>query len=352
MLAALRSGSACPQTQRGHHGYPRTGDLIKALDNVYLQSPNSAEGASLKEEVSEAIQHGIEARRQVLGGLSHAEQTLLLEYLFIDFFAHQHLTLQRWAALTGQSAQVDTGYIAQFIASIVLQEPGQGFRGKGDDLADGSEVKSAANISGVDRPRWNHNLGTPNEDRSRRRKEELTKWEEYLLSPHVFYLLVDRVVSSETSPPHPIRIRSWCIDGRRDTAWRGLVNHFVEERKSSQYNLQLHPPVGYDDSIVVNTLGNLDYSEVLIFDARIERKQDDTTPIVSWNCPLTTPVLPIQGRSRAIPYGGRGDRPSLLTDATDLVADVAVIPSLFPGVFERDEERRLTETLHAETGEK
>ena len=40
---------------------------------------------------------------------------------------------------------------------------GQGFRGKGLDLLDGSEVKSAAIISGVDRPKvepQHGNLGT------------------------------------------------------------------------------------------------------------------------------------------------------------------------------------------------
>ena len=122
----------------------------------------------MKEDVTRAIAEGIEVRREVLAGLTVGQRTQLLEQLFIELFGEAHVTLQKWAALTGQSAQVDSGYIAQFVASIVLGEPGQGFRGKGDDLADGSEVKSAANISGVDRPRWNHNMGKPADDQKRR----------------------------------------------------------------------------------------------------------------------------------------------------------------------------------------
>ncbi|MDO3683474.1 MamI family restriction endonuclease [Micromonospora sp. C28ISP2-4] len=299
----------------------------------------------MKNEVARALEQGVTKRRTLLRSLSRGQQQKLLEDLFIDFFANQHTTLQKWAALTGQSAQVDTGYIAQFVASIVLKEPGQGFRGKGDDLADGSEVKSAANISGVDRPRWNHNLGKPSDDAKRAAKGELPVWQEYLNAPAFFYLLVDRVVGKEL--PRPIRVRAWALDAQKDQAWRQLVKTFVQQRISDRYNLQLHPPVGYDDSIVVNTLGNLDLANVLVFDARIVA-QPGGRHAVRWEKPLPDEVLPVTGRSRAVPYGGRTARPSRLTDAADLVADIAVIPNLFPGVFDEKEESILEEVSREE----
>ena len=305
----------------------------------------AATGRLMKEEVAKAIEQGILTRRRLLVGLSRSDQERLLKMLFLDFFANQHVILQRWSALTGQSAQVDTGYIAQFIASIVLKEPGQGFRGKGDDLADGSEVKSAANISGVDRPRWNHNMGRPSDDEKRKRRGQRPAWQEYLNAPHVVYLLADRVVGSD--PPAPIRVRVWCLDAARDEAWRGLLETFVRSRKDDQYNLQLHPPVGYDDDVVVNTLGNLDFSEVLLLDARIHLKSTGAHEI-SWHRQLPESVIPIRGRSRATPYGGRSSRPSRLTDASDLVADMAVIPTLFPGVFSEAEESALEEATRDE----
>jgi hypothetical protein len=36
--------------------------------------------------------------------------------------------------MTGQSALIETGYIAQHLASLLLAIPGQGFRGKGIDM--------------------------------------------------------------------------------------------------------------------------------------------------------------------------------------------------------------------------
>lgn len=254
--------------------------------------------------------------------------------------------LQKWAALTGQSAQVDTGYIAQFVASIVLGEPGQGFRGKGDDLADGSEVKGAANISGVDRPRWNHNLGTPSDDDDRREAGDTTRSEEYLSSPHLFYLLVDRLVGDSQSPS-PIRVRGWCLDASEDLAWRNLFGAFVSQRTPKQYNLQLHPPVGYDDDIVVNTLGNLDFADVLVFDARVNL-EDRSSPTVDWHSPIAADILPIRGRTRALPYGGPRARPSRLTDASDLVADIGTLAELFPGVLSPEEEFLIADVSLAE----
>lgn len=293
----------------------------------------------MKDSVAEAIAAGIIARRDLLRSLSLDQRTALLEELFTDFFGDLHTTLQKWAALTGQSAQVDTGYIAQFIASIVLQEPGQGFRGKGDDLADGSEVKSAASISGVDRPRWNHNMGTLEQDRKRLRQGKALASDEYLLmSPYLFYLLVDRS-ASDRRVPRAIRVRGWLVDAAGDDAWRELLIRYQRQKSGSQYNLQLHPPVGWDDDIVVNTLGNLDFADVLVFDADILRGPDGIVTI-EWRVRLDGALLPVAGRTRALPYGGPRQRPSRLTDAGDLVTDVAVVNRLFPGVLHS--ERQLT----------
>lgn len=293
----------------------------------------------MKDEVAEAIAAGILTRRALLKSLTVEQQTELLETLFAEFFGDLHTTLQKWAALTGQTAQVDTGYIAQFVASIVLREPGQGFRGKGDDVADGSEVKSAAIISGVDRPRWNHNMNTPDQDRKRAKKGKELAYEEYLSSPYLFYLLADRS-ASDTSRPRAIRIRGWLIDAGEDTAWRDLLTTYQVQKAEGQYNLQLHPPVGYDDDIVVNTLGNLDFADVLVFDARVKRDHVGTTSI-HWVKGLKIDVTPQSGRTVAKPYGGRGDRPSRLTGAEDLVADIAVVSHLFPGVLDDEQQEQI-----------
>lgn len=293
----------------------------------------------MKKSVQAALEAGIKVRRAILSQLSVGQRSALLESLFADFFGDQHVLMQKWAALTGQSAQVDTGYISQFVASIVLQIPGQGFRGKGDDLTDGSEVKAAANISGVDRPRWNHNLGTVAQDAIRRKEKKPTTGEQYLSVPFVFYLLADRS-ASDTRIPHPIRVRGWLIDAQNDVAWRSLLTDFLESRTGSKYNLQLHPPVGRDDDIVVNMLGNLDFKDVLVFDANILRTQTGDIS-VEWRVPLPEKAIPVIGRTKRTPWGGRNDRPSVHTDASDLVTDIVWLPSLFPGILGEDLESQL-----------
>lgn len=300
----------------------------------------------------DAIARGIVVRRQILSSLTSRQRMDLLEDLFIELFGEQHVTLQKWGALTGQSAQVDAGYIAQFIATIVLGEPGQGFRGKGDDLADGSEVKSATNISGVDTPRWNHNMGTPADDQKRRDEGRSTASEQYLSSPHLFYLLVDRplVDYGGDGDPVPFRIRAWCIDAQADDDWRDLVMRYVQGRSSSRYNLQLHPPVGRDDDLVTNTAGNLDFGDVLLFEAHLSLR-DRAHPTVTWCRELPAVFLPIQGRTQAETYQ-RSKRSSSSTSASDLVADASVIAALFPGLsaeqVENLEDAATSELLAAE----
>jgi len=281
----------------------------------------------MKPELQAVLHRNIATRRRILSRLSHEDRVRLLELLFRDCFVDLGAMLTKWAALTGQSAQIDTGYVAQHVASIVLSEPGQGFRGKGLDLADGGEVKSATNISGVDRPRWNHNLGKPADDIARHTKGEAPVWQTYLDAPVVFYLSFDRVVSEDPAAKLEVRIRAWCLDPSEDSAWSSLVRRFVDQRKSSQYNLQLHPPVGYDDDIVVNTLGNLDFADVKVFEARISHL-DSGDPVIGWMLPPAISVLPITGRTRALTYAR--DRPSRLIAANDILVDMSQIAPLVP----------------------
>jgi hypothetical protein len=287
----------------------------------------------LKREVEEALRRAGEFRRRLLTTLSPDQRLSLLEALFVDFFVEQWRVLLKWAALTGQSAQVDTGYIAQHVASLVLAEPGQGFKGKGVDLLDGTEVKSAAILSGVDRPRWNHNLGTLAQDRARaaRTPPQPPTWSEYLDVPTAFYLLFDRVVSQ---PPDAntlvLRVRAWCVDAQADAAWRELLTRFVDQRSEGQYNLQLHPPVGYDDDLVVNTLGNLDFVDVKVLEARIHGLADEQEFRVDWMLRPPARVRPMEGRCHALAYRRDPSRASRLSRATDVLPDLGVLAELLP----------------------
>jgi hypothetical protein len=218
-----------------------------------------------------------------LRALSADERQELIEELIADFFVDARSTLVKWSEVTGQSAQIDTGYIAQHLASLVLQTPGQGFKGKGVDLAGGSEVKSASIVSGVDRPRWNHEMGTAVEDRERRDAKKKTRSDIYLgETPFIFYVLFDRVYDGVGAPTSTLRVRGWCVNADTDEGWRSLIGKFLQVREEEhlkppegkrvkkRHNLQLHPPIGWDNSTVVNKLGNLDMTKALVLDVRFE----------------------------------------------------------------------------------
>lgn len=286
----------------------------------------------MREEIERLLRRGIDLRRKVLASLDYDETLRLVETLFEDFFVTQRSTLLKWAALTGQSAQIDTGYIAQHVASIVLAEPGQGFKGKGVDLADGSEVKSAAILSGIDRPRWNHNLGKPADDEARVKRGLEPTWVAYLNAPVVFYLLFDRTTPTDDDDDFALRVRAWCVDPSKDAAWRDLVTRFIQGRKPSQFNLQLHPPVGYDDDVVVNTLGNLDMAAVKVLEARMTGFRNHEQFQIEWIKKPPEQIRPVQGRSEARPYGGRGNRPSRLTPPVELETDLDELHALVPGL--------------------
>ncbi len=284
----------------------------------------------MKPEVEKALKRAAEFRRQLLRKLSTAERLGLLQDLFIDFFVNQWRVLLKWAALTGPSSQVDTGSIAQHVASILLAEPGQGFKGRGVDLLDKSEVKSAAIVSGVDRPRWNHHLGTLANDKKRREKGLPTLSEIILSSPNIFYLLFDRLVPNEgAKQPLVLRVRGWCLDAQKDGAWRELINRFLDSRGAEKYNLQLHPPVGYDDDLVVNELGNLDLAKVKVFEAQIHGLGPGEKFLVEWPVKPPDVIRPVNGISVAKPY--KKDRPSRLSSAEDVLPDIETLKTLLPG---------------------
>lgn len=60
-------------------------------------------------------------------------------------------TLSKWAKITGQTPAAKVGYIGQHLSSLITGVAGTRSGARGDDLADGSEVKSCNKIDQVDK---------------------------------------------------------------------------------------------------------------------------------------------------------------------------------------------------------
>ena len=120
-------------------------------------------------------------------------------------------------------------------------------------------------------------------DRKSRDAKKKTKSDIYLdETPFIFYVLFDRVYDGVGAPTSTLRIRGWCVNARTDEGWRSLIGKFLQAREEEhlnppegkrvkkRHNLQLHPPIGWDNSTVVNKLGNLDMTRALVLDVHFE----------------------------------------------------------------------------------
>lgn len=163
----------------------------------------------------------------------------------------QYRQLTGWQEVTQQTSQIDSGYLGQHLVSLVSGTlgRGRGSRGKGFDLADGSEIKVASTLGGIDVPRWNHgSFGNR------------ARVDEYLKNPNVYFVLFD---TTERNQEFPLRIRVFRVSPRSDPAFSRVVRTWAS--RTSSGNFQLHPPCWRDVSIARNESGSLELP--LIFEA-------------------------------------------------------------------------------------
>lgn len=143
--------------------------------------------------------------------------------LLDDLFVKPRVLIRRWAEITQQTAQARLAYTGQHLASVVTGVAGMGTAARGEDLVDGSEVKSCSKADQLGRckvceaavPGWM--LACPacgSEDLTRkddshwiisvRREEELRQ---LVASRRIVLVMFDRSAESLLD----IRVRAWEI---------------------------------------------------------------------------------------------------------------------------------------------
>lgn len=286
---------------------------------------------SVKADTRRRAEEAALQRFEFLHLLTFDQKKILLSELFEDVFGSYYRTMLKWRSLTGQPAQPDTGYLGQHIASIILGVPGLGFKGKGDDLIDQTEVKTASDVGGSDTARWNHNVIGGDVSKRKNRPDDTLNAKKLTAAENLFYLLFDHPSGDEGV----IRARAWCVQPKRDEAWRDAVWAWVKEwRKGKQYNFQLQTPTGTDSNIARNTTGSLDMTDVKVMDVRFDLPSSSHDPLeLDWV--MTPSDAFMHGTTRPVPYV----RPPRGEKATSLRAESVAAPSadelraLFPGIF-------------------
>lgn len=70
-----------------------------------------------------------------------------------DIIIAPRQTLKKWSAITRQTPSIKLGYIGQHLASLITGVQGSGSGARGDDLLDGTEVKSCNKLDQLDKCR-------------------------------------------------------------------------------------------------------------------------------------------------------------------------------------------------------
>lgn len=183
------------------------------------------------------VHEKVKISQKILATLSQEERKALATELLNEQVLQQRNKLNHWSTITAQSSQIDTGYIAQHLVSLQTQIAGQGMRGKGDDLCDGSEVKSANFLDSLDKkgataPRWNFTAVT---------RQIMERFLEY---PAVYLLSMDLNENKK------FRTRIWKIDvtkhvilRERYIEWMNKLGYpKFEANNEEAVNFQWFPP--------------------------------------------------------------------------------------------------------------
>lgn len=184
------------------------------------------------------VEQKVQISSFILSILSLEDRKILASELLTEQVITQRNKLTHWSIITGQSAQIDTGYVAQHLASLITQISGQAMRGKGVDLIDSSEIKAANFLDSLDKkgataPRWNFTAVTT---------EIMNRFLDY----EKIYLL-----SMDLNTEGRFRTRMWKINIREHTIlrnryieWMNILGYpkFNTVANQPSVNFQLFPP--------------------------------------------------------------------------------------------------------------
>ncbi len=179
------------------------------------------------------------------------------EEILRDLFVSPRAAVRKWAEITNQTAQAKTAYLGQHLASVLTGVPGEGTAARGNDLIDGSEVKSCSRADqlgkckkcGAPVAAWRTacgNCGSSDVERktdshwllSVRSEAEL---QQLMDDPRIVFILSDR-----THDNNDIRVRAWEVWPKDEShahlgefARDYYENNYLKKTKPAPANL--HP---------------------------------------------------------------------------------------------------------------
>jgi len=78
--------------------------------------------------------------------LSKDERKALVAKFLKEMYFERRMNIFKWAKITKQTPLIETKFLGQNLVSLVTGIPGKGTAARGDDLKDGSEVKTCSRL--------------------------------------------------------------------------------------------------------------------------------------------------------------------------------------------------------------
>jgi hypothetical protein len=137
-----------------------------------------------------------------------------------DLFVAPRAAVRKWAETTNQTTQAKTAYLGQHLASVLTGVPGEGTAARGNDLVDGSEVKTCSRADQLGKcqdcdapvPAWRVECGSCGSGEVERKTD--SHWlfalrsepelRQLMEDPRVVFILFDRTHGNSN-----IRVRAW-----------------------------------------------------------------------------------------------------------------------------------------------
>lgn len=168
---------------------------------------------------------------------------------------HAHFfEAQEYASLTDQPTPEDSRAWSQILISTLTGIKGLA-RHKGQDLIDGSDVKSANAWYSIDKVRFNGVIKAGAQN-------SLAGTMAYLdQMPYLFFVLWDYNPDNKKE-----RTRVWAVRPQFDSKFREIAQEWYKQLANGKIistNFQLHPPVNENHNVFTNLCGNLEYPLLL-----------------------------------------------------------------------------------------
>lgn len=177
-----------------------------------------------------------------------------------DLYIEPRKKLHKWSQLTQQTAQVRLAYPGEHLASVITGVEGSGSAARGDDLSDGTEVKSCSRADQLSECRdcgakvlvWqeecpecdSENINIKTDSHwifSITSEKELSTYLDYV--PRVILMMFDR----ESQDIDEVRLRAWEVDTEQFYYRAFLTDYFEnnylvkQEQGKSPAPCNLHP---------------------------------------------------------------------------------------------------------------